>query len=560
MLHHQSAGVFAACRPMFLVATAACFFIPSVAWTGDDTNGAGAPVCPNIKLNQPVPEEGLIVGYGPVPDGGERVSFLGDLEQDDLFDLFTVPASGGVDPIRFDIDTPRAQGLTGLPVFSPDGSRAVFRGDFETEGVRELFSVATTDGGGTPIKLNGPLVGDVQREIVITPDGQQVVYLAEELSNVEELYVVPILGGTSRRINNALKSSDVRDDFKISPDGSFVVYRARNDSFRTELFSAPLAGGPPVLLNDPLQEFGGVLQFQISSDSSTVVYRSDQEVDNRFDLYQVPISGGIVERITGSEVEEGVDDVFGISPDSTHVVYLNPRFVEGNFGTDIYAVDLEGGTPVRLNDPLPAGGFVSNFAIDPSSATVVFEGSAETNQLFELFSVSITGGSVTKLSGDLSAADGTLGFSISPDGTTVVFGVDRDPTTSAIIRELLAAPLGGGSVQSLAGPLAANRDVERLEFSPNGQAVVYAAETNDDDRVELFVVPLDASAPPRRINQSLPAGASVSASLNPEFQFSDDGRYILFLADQETVGVRELWSAELFCAAIDQIFGDDFEL
>jgi len=532
---------------------------PAIAWSAADTGFGDSPACPNIKLNQPVPADGRIVGFGIVPDGGERVSFLGDLETDGLFDLFTVPASGGQAPIRFDIDTPRAQGLTGLPIFSPDGSRAVFRGEFDTEGVRELYSVETTDGGGTAIKLNGPLIGDVQREFVITPDGTQVVYLAEELSNLEELYVVPLLGGTSRRINNPLKSSDVRDDFQISPDGSFVVYRSRNGSFRTELFSAPLAGGPPVLLNDPLQELGGVLQFQISPDGSTVVYRSDQEVDNRFDLYQVPIGGGTVERITGSEVEEGVDDVFGISPDSTHVVYLNPRFVEGDFGIDIYAVDLVGGTPVRLNDPLPAGGFVSDFSIDPSSATVVFEGNAETNQFLEIFKVSITGGSVTKLSGDLSAADGTLGFSISPDGTTVVFGVDRDPGTGAVIQELLAVPLTGGPVRSLAGPLLPNRRVEQIDYSPDGQSLVYAAET-DQDRLELFAVPLDASASPRRINQTLPAGASVEEGFGPVFQFSDDDRYVLFLADQETVGVTELWSVELACAAaIDRIFGDGFE-
>lgn len=521
--------------------------------------GANAQVCPNVKLNQAVPEGSDIVGYGPIPDGSDRVTFLGDLETEGFFDLFTVPASGERAPIRFDLITPRAQGLADVPVFSPDGATSVFRGDFDTEGVRELYSISTADGGGVPTKLNGELIGDVQREIVVTPDGENVVYLAEEDTGREELYIVPLFGGTSRRLNDDLQASDVEEDFELSPDGEFVVYRAPQDTTRDELYSVRLAGGDPVRLNATLQSLGVVTDFRISPDGRTVVYRADQIVDNRFDLYQVPIGGGEAMRITGDEVERSVEDEFRISPDSTHVVYANPRFVDGAFGTDLYSVSVAGGDPVRLNAPLPAGGFVADFAIDPTSELVVLEGSVETNQLAEVFSVPIGGGTMTKLSGDLSTADGTLGFGITPDGTRVVFGIDRDPSTGTSVRELAITPIDGGPITTLVGPLTVNGDVGEILFTPDGSGIVYSAEADAVDRLELFQVPLDGRQPPRRINRELPDGASVGAFLNPDFQFSDDGRYVLFLADQETVGVTELWSAELFCEAVETVFSNGFE-
>lgn len=549
--HFTATGLLAAA--MFGVAFDSA---PAVAAPADGEDGLAT--CPNLRLNQTIPPNGEIVGYGAVTDGGARFAFLGDLEEDDQFDLFTVPASGAAAPVRFALDTPLSDGLRGFPIFSPDGSRAVFRGDFEVDSVIELYSIATTDGGGTPVKLNGPLVGDVQREFLVTPDGSQVLYLAEELSNNEELYAVALLGGPSRRVNTGDGISDVEGDFAVSTDSAYVVYRDPGTSFRDELYSAPLAGGPPVKLSGTLQSSGNVSNFLISSDGGTVIYRADQEVDGRYDLYQVPISGGAAVRISGSEVEQGVDDEFSISPDGTRVVYLNPRIKGPSFGADLYSVDLIGGAPIRLNDPLPANGTVGDFAIDPTSSKVVFEGSAESADLNEIFTVPIGGGVVTKISGDMQDADGTFRFALSPDGSTVVFRLDRDLSPGVITIEIMAVPLAGGPVSSLAGPLMPERQIEQQAFSPDGNSLVYAAQTDSFDRVELFVVPLDGSAPVRRINQILPDGATVGDGFNDEFQFSDDGRFIVFLADQDTAGVIELWSAELSCDELDAIFSDRF--
>jgi Tol biopolymer transport system component len=100
-----------------------------------------------------------------------------------------------------------------------------------TDGVLELYSVPL--GGGSPVKLNGPLVsgGDVGAAL-ISPDSSRIVYLADqEADEVDELYSVPLSGGSPVKLNNPLVSGgDVFDDYSISSDNSRVVYRADQET------------------------------------------------------------------------------------------------------------------------------------------------------------------------------------------------------------------------------------------------------------------------------------------------------------------------------------------
>ena len=212
-------------------------------------NSALAQECAPIKLNQELPEGREVIGFGLVPDASNRLAFLANVEVEDFYNLYTVPAAGGADPILFDVGLGGDNSAFGLPQVSLDGSIAVYRADGDVDGVIELYSIPTTDGGGVPTKLNGPLIegGDVQSEFYITSDGSTVVYLAEEQTNREELYRVPINGGTSVKLNGTLASGDVEEDFVVSADGQYVVYKAEQDnSFVDEIYSVSLSGGPPV--------------------------------------------------------------------------------------------------------------------------------------------------------------------------------------------------------------------------------------------------------------------------------------------------------------------------
>ncbi|MFW6256020.1 MAG: TolB family protein [Candidatus Sumerlaeota bacterium] len=83
-----------------------------------------------------------------------------------------------------------------------------------------------------------------------------------------------------------------------------------------------------------------------------------------------------------------------------------------------------------------------------------------------------------------------------------------------------------------------NGDVNSHRVSPDGKYVVYLADQNTNGRDELFVVDLDGDSTPVRVNPALDADENV---LN--YAFSPDGQYIVYHADQDIDNVWELYYA-----------------
>ncbi len=519
---------------------------------------AAAPApreCVTVKLTPPLAQDQEVLGYSVVPDDSDRVAYLSDIVEDGVFQLYTVPTSGATPGVLFDVGLPDGRRVFGFPALSPNGL-GVFRANFDTEQNIDLYSVTTADGGGIPLKLNGPLnnSGDVQPELFITPDGANVVYLAEELSDREELYVVPITGGQSRRLNTDLVSGDVEEDFQLTPDGASVVYRAAKEDFRDQLYVVSLAGGDPIKLNGPLGDTSEVLSFQISADSSTVVYEADQETNNLNELFRVPIGGGPTVKINGPEIERNVDD-YGISPDGAQVVYLAPSFDGPTFRFELYSAPLAGGNPLRISADLPVDGFINRFTITPDSQRVVYIGSQETRGLSEIYSVPLTGGTPIKLSGDLSGTDGARGFWIAPDNQSIVFSADLNPDSPQALSLQVSSITGGGPL-TLDGPFVENGNVDEVTITADSSRVIYSGDLVTQGQTEIFSANLSATGAVQRLSGSLPADGSVGRFGNDDFQISANGQRIVYLADRESLGVKELYSSELNC---EGLFRDGFE-
>jgi hypothetical protein len=82
-------------------------------------------------------------------------------------------------------------------------------------------------------------------------------------------------------------------------------------------------------------------------------------------------------------------------------------------------------------------------------------------------------------------------------------------------------------------------------LSPDGLTVAYRADERTAGTVELFAVPADGSRAPRVLNRELVAGGDVGA---PEtelpivaFAFRPDGLAVAYLADQDENDVVELF-------------------
>ncbi len=378
---------------------------------------------------------------------------------------------------------------------SPDGSRAVYRADQDTDEVFEFYSVPL--GGGSSVKISGAMVsgGDVHSAFAFTPDGTRVVFVADrEADDVLELYIVPTDGSAPpTKLNGKLVSGGDVDpfDFEITPDGSLVVYLADQEvDGQVELYSRPIDGGRvSVKLNGPLLVGDGeVKSFKISSDSNRVAYRAIQDLEFTDELYS--------------------------------------RLIDGS------------GSATKLNGPLVRGGDVDFFFdISPDGNRVVFRADALIDQKLELFSRPIDGsGSLKTINAPLASDDSKVGgFRITPDSSRIVYTAEQDkPNTS----ELYVRPIdGNGNSMRLSGPLDSGEAVFIDDMSPDGTVVVYLADQDGNGRQEAYSVPIDGSASPVKLNEPAEGDESViGGQITP-----DSARYIFF-ADLDTPGLVQVYS------------------
>ncbi len=326
--------------------------------------GGGSPV----KLNGPLASGGDVladgIAFSPI---GDRAVYVADQEQDQRFELYSVPTLGGT-PVRLNAMLANGGDVTpGSQRFSPDGARVLFHADQDEDDVFEIYSVPS--GGGTTQRLNGELVhgGDVNwRGVQFNLDGTRVLYTADQLVNEKhELFSVPADGGAATRLSGDLVSDgDVVDDAVFSPDGSRVLYRA--DQFQdetVELFSVPSIGGLAVRLNNALVAGGDVLKATFSPDSNQVIFLADQDVDDVFELFAVPSSGGDVRRISGPMTLGGDVTDWQFSPDGRTLVYRADQEIDGQF--ELFAV--------AFSDDLP-GDFNRDGIVDAADYTVWRDG------------------------------------------------------------------------------------------------------------------------------------------------------------------------------------------
>ncbi|MEM8681363.1 MAG: hypothetical protein AAGF97_18610 [Planctomycetota bacterium] len=128
------------------------------------------------------------------PDG-QSIIFVGNLlGQDELFSM----TIGGGDAIPLLVGT-QSFADVGAFVISPDGSMIAFEAEFNVDNQAEAYLVPTV--GGIPTRIsedlsglsfNADVVAGVDR-IAFTPDGQQLVYLADGRANgVNEMFIVTI--------------------------------------------------------------------------------------------------------------------------------------------------------------------------------------------------------------------------------------------------------------------------------------------------------------------------------------------------------------------------------
>ncbi len=300
------------------------------------------------------------------PDG-TRVVYLADPSATGSYNLYSVPIGGGTSTkLNGTLPPPPTPGSvdTGFKI-SADSTRVVYRADQSAYGVYQIYSVPLA-GGTAATRLNGVLAvnEDVEPGYAISPDSTQVVYRSDEdVNDIVELYSAPLNGtGAPTRLNGVLVGggdvlgSPSNPDLQISPNSARVVYVAdQNVDTLNELFSVPIGGGTATRLNRTLAAGGDVQAFRISPNSAWVIYGADQDSDTVDEVLAAPLAGGTVLDVNGPLVSGGdvvlkfvQTTVYEVSPNSLDVLYTADEDFNDEF--ELYVSSLGGppGAPTNV--------------------------------------------------------------------------------------------------------------------------------------------------------------------------------------------------------------------
>lgn len=159
---------------------------------------------------------------------------------------------------------------------TPDGSTVVYGAEFMLFADAGIWTVPS-DGAAPPVQL----VAQARPGFTITPDGSNVVFQTG-VAGGQELFVVPIGGGTPKRVSGAGHTLIQR--VELAADGQTGVYLSW-DGVNSHLWWFALDGRPARQLStSPVSDPSAPLNW-ITPDGTHAVCRSG------VDLFVVPVDG-----------------------------------------------------------------------------------------------------------------------------------------------------------------------------------------------------------------------------------------------------------------------------
>lgn len=184
---------------------------------------------------------------------------------------------------------------------------------------------------------------------------------------------------------------------------------------------------------------------------------------------------------------------------------------------------------VRQLAPATADGMT----FSPDGAFVVYTQGSDRSLDVVLKSVDFSGSQEALLSDTLTAEQGILLYEITGDSRRVValaHPTDRDLAT------LYSIPIAGGQRASLAPNLPADTAVDFFRVTPDGQQVIFQTRKKSGvspEVAELFVVPINGSSPPRRLNAALTGIQTVE-----QWLVSPDGGAVILMIGRSPITIQ----------------------
>lgn len=272
-----------------------------------------------------------------------------------------------------------------------------------------------------------------------------------------------------------------------------------------------------------------------------VVYLANQDIADSDELYvTIPGAPGTTTKISASLVAGGWVDDFYVMPSGDSVVYTADQDILGRY--ELFMVSLANpGVSTRMNAPLTPNRDVLDFTVSPDGTKIAYRADVDADDAYELYLVDVQKpGMAVKLNGTL-APNGWVrsDYKFSPDSTQVLYRADGD--VADVLELYLVNIASPGQPQKVNGTLVAGGDVlNEFMFSPDGATIGYIADQETDETLELFVVPTSALGNSMKVSGPLVADGDVC-----RFKFSPNSERVAYCADEKTDGVIELFTVSL---------------
>jgi len=512
---------------------------------------AGSAGAANFRLSAGEAWSDVYVSASPDPlvtPDGRWLFYRQDADVDEAVELWRVPAAGGT-PERISGLLPSGSNVFGVEL-TPDGSRVVFYSPQDDVDVHEIFSAPVDAPPGSYVKVNAPLPANfsVWFGRGYSPDSARAIYASypNQIPAVDPARVwVARLDGSEQTPIVTLPLDAVFGTLLATPDFTRALYLADAQVLgRQELWSVPVTGGTPAKLNGALVAGGDVQQVQLSPAGTSVLYVADQQVDERSELYLVPVAGGVATKLNHALPTGHVVGGAAFTPDGQRILYVEVDTADGSIA-DLWSVAPDGSGRVALVGAMVAGGNLAALTFD--SDHVVFVADKQVDEVFELFSVPIAGGALVKLSPLLPAGGDVVtgphsGPQITPDGTRVVYAADQEVNG---IDNIYSVPVGGGPSVAVGGATTfGTSTVRKIALSEDGARVArvraYRFLPGQPTFVHLAVAELDGGGW-RQIDDCPETG---EVSNYPRFSPTDP-KTIYYTADQEADERWELYAGDV---------------
>ena len=241
-------------------------------------------------------------GLSVAPDG--RLIYVSD--RGGKWDLWSIDADGTsikqlTDASHRDLS----------PVVSPDGRYIVFQ-SCRNPNTDRTYNIWRVDADGrNPMQLTR---GTYDSEPVFSPDGESVIYVAED-GHVPKLRRVPINGGDGVPLTDEFSQHPT-----FSPDGKMLVYYRMNQKQRDQrhLVFIPAQGGEPIKTLPAPKNFGAIMVWAPAGDS---LWYRDSTLTS---IWVFPVDGKPPTPLI--KLRNQTLSTFTFSPDGRRLVYSSgPR-------------------------------------------------------------------------------------------------------------------------------------------------------------------------------------------------------------------------------------------